>query len=339
MIFLAIGGYSVPTVAVVIPCWNAERWVTRAIQSSLDQDYPDLEVIVIDDGSHDGSLDVIRSFGSRIRWLSTQHGDACSARNAGLKMTTAEYVCFLDADDYLLPWNIGNMMATANGKPDLVIDRLRLDLVDNHIQIRELPFCQEDEPKDYIRRWLLGDNANTAAILWRRSFLADIGNWNEGMPRLQDLELAIRGFLAGPIISLCTNGGSVYVKHDSPDRISQRRSRYILESDQRYLAGLSAQLFPYTADIHYALGVRCYRLAAMAYQHGAIDIAEDHLRMARTCGLTGHIGTAYHRILVALCGYRYKVFISTWINLILARIRRAWSHGPLGHSILPLWIF
>ena len=328
-----------PTVAIVIPCWNAERWITRAIQSSLDQDYPDLEVIVIDDGSDDASLDVIRSFGSRIRWMLTQHSDACSARNAGLKMTTAEYVCFLDADDYLLPWYIGKMMATTDRKPDLVIDRLRLDFVNNHIQIRELPFCQEDAAHDYIRRWLVGDNAQTSSILWRRSFLAGVGNWNEGMPRLQDLELAIRAFLAGPRISLCTNGGSVYVNDGSPDRISQRCSRNVLDSDQRYLAALAAQLLPYPADVHYALGVRSYRLAAMAYQHGAIDIAEEHLRMARTCGVTGHIGTAYHRIFVALCGYRGKVFISTWVKLTLARIRRAWAHRHLSSSILLSLVF
>ena len=55
-------------VSILIPCYNAERWVGEAVQSALDQTYPKKEIIVVDDGSTDRSLDVIKSFGPRIRW-------------------------------------------------------------------------------------------------------------------------------------------------------------------------------------------------------------------------------------------------------------------------------
>jgi glycosyltransferase involved in cell wall biosynthesis len=57
-----------PLVSIIIPCYNAEEYVSEAIESALRQTYSNKEVIVIDDGSTDGSLDVIRSFGSRVRW-------------------------------------------------------------------------------------------------------------------------------------------------------------------------------------------------------------------------------------------------------------------------------
>lgn len=90
-------------VSVIIPCYNAERWVAEAIQSCLDQTYSPIEVIVIDDGATDRSLEVIKSFGQRIRWETGPNRGGNCARNRGLALSKGQYVQFLDADDYLLP--------------------------------------------------------------------------------------------------------------------------------------------------------------------------------------------------------------------------------------------
>ena len=57
-----------PLVSILIPCFNAERWIKQAIESALEQSYPNTEVIVIDDGSEDGSLEIIKGFSEKIRW-------------------------------------------------------------------------------------------------------------------------------------------------------------------------------------------------------------------------------------------------------------------------------
>src|ERR1700738_2604870 len=93
--------YELPSLAVVIPCWNAERWVARTIQSVLNQNYRKLELIVIDDGSTDGSVEIIRSFGDKILWATGANSGACAARNRGLAAVRSEYVLFLDADDHM----------------------------------------------------------------------------------------------------------------------------------------------------------------------------------------------------------------------------------------------
>src|SRR5262249_22564429 len=87
-----------PSISVVIPCWNAERWISRAIKSVLGQDYPNLEIIVIDDGSTDNSLEIVKSFGDKVRWWTGPNRGACVARNTGLAMADCTYVMFLDAD-------------------------------------------------------------------------------------------------------------------------------------------------------------------------------------------------------------------------------------------------
>lgn len=76
-----------PSVSIVIPCYNAEAYIAESIDSALGQTYPNCEVIVIDDGSTDGSLEVIKSFGNRIRWRYGPNEGGCAARNRGVKVS------------------------------------------------------------------------------------------------------------------------------------------------------------------------------------------------------------------------------------------------------------
>src|SRR5690242_7347043 len=96
----------VTTVSAVIPCYNAERWIGEAIQSCLNQTYSPIEVVVIDDGSTDHSLAVIKSFGHKIKWETGPNRGGNHARNRGFTLSVGKYVQFLDADDYLLPQKI-----------------------------------------------------------------------------------------------------------------------------------------------------------------------------------------------------------------------------------------
>jgi glycosyltransferase involved in cell wall biosynthesis len=87
------------TVSCVIPVWNGEAYLAPAIESVLAQTHAPLEVIVVDDGSTDGTPGVIGAFGDRIVGLRQDNGGHGAARNAGLRAARGEYVAFLDADD------------------------------------------------------------------------------------------------------------------------------------------------------------------------------------------------------------------------------------------------
>lgn len=88
-----------PLVSVVIPAYNCARFVREAVDSALAQDYPALEVIVVDDGSSDDTGLVLASYGTRIRLFSQPNRGCAAARNAGVAHARGRYIAFLDGDD------------------------------------------------------------------------------------------------------------------------------------------------------------------------------------------------------------------------------------------------
>jgi glycosyltransferase involved in cell wall biosynthesis len=103
-------------VSVVVSCFNYERYVGAAIASALAQADSDVEVIAVDDGSSDGSREVIESFGDRVTPVFMDNGGQASALNAGFAASCGERVIFLDADDVLLPGAAGAVAANVRGE-------------------------------------------------------------------------------------------------------------------------------------------------------------------------------------------------------------------------------
>ncbi len=93
-----------PLISIIMPVYNVERYLEDSIESIIKQTYHNIEVICINDGSTDSSLEILESYAkhdSRIRIISQENHGASSARNAGLKVATGEYVYFFDSDDTL----------------------------------------------------------------------------------------------------------------------------------------------------------------------------------------------------------------------------------------------
>lgn len=100
-----------PTVSVVIPAYNAARYAEAAVDSVLGQKYKDVEVLVVDDGSTDGTEAVLSRYGNAIRYLRQRNGGVSAARNRGIQESTGRYVAFLDADDTWFPDKLGRQIA------------------------------------------------------------------------------------------------------------------------------------------------------------------------------------------------------------------------------------
>ena len=89
-------------ISVIIPAYNADRTIRRCIQSVLDQTYTEWEMIIVDDGSKDDTLDICQSYDdNRIRVLHKENGGVSSARNHGLKFAQGDYIAFIDSDDFI----------------------------------------------------------------------------------------------------------------------------------------------------------------------------------------------------------------------------------------------
>src|SRR5215208_2989974 len=100
-----------PLVSVLVSNYNYEHFLEEAVDSALKQTYSKLEVVVVDDGSTDGSRELIESYGDRVIPVLKENGGQASACNAGFRASKGEIVIFLDADDVLLPDTVGKVVA------------------------------------------------------------------------------------------------------------------------------------------------------------------------------------------------------------------------------------
>lgn len=184
---------SSPQVSIIIPCYNAKKHVAEAIQSALDQTHPNCEVIVIDDGSTDGSLDVIKSFGDRIRWETGANRGGCAARNRGLELSKGEWIQFLDADDFISLDKIQKQVQRLMVLPEGSIAAC------SWVHFTENKDVIPAEVRDYwkgfesgvdllVEMWLQGGYLTNNCWLVPRRVVDAVGGWNESLLADQDGE-------------------------------------------------------------------------------------------------------------------------------------------------------
>ena len=104
-------------VSIVTPTYNAARFLEETIQSVLNQDYPHIEYIVIDGGSTDGSLDILRKYEGRLRWHSGPDGGQTDAINKGFLQSTGSVFAYLCADDTYLPGAVSTAVRHLRANP------------------------------------------------------------------------------------------------------------------------------------------------------------------------------------------------------------------------------
>lgn len=117
-----------PLVSIIVPVYNLEKVVPRCLNSLLAQTYNDIEIIVVDDGSKDASLDICKEYSKkdpRVTVMSKENGGVSSARNLGLDNTRGEYIVFVDSDDFVLPTYIESIVnGFAISNADIVVTRM-----------------------------------------------------------------------------------------------------------------------------------------------------------------------------------------------------------------------
>ena len=106
-------------VSVIIPVWNGERFLAEAVESVLKQTYAPHEVIVVDDGSTDGSAEVAKSFGALVRYYFQARRGAAAARNHGVELSRGNFIAFLDADDIWVKDKLARQMKSFEDNPEL----------------------------------------------------------------------------------------------------------------------------------------------------------------------------------------------------------------------------
>lgn len=119
-------------VSVVLPTYNRERFLGEAIAGALGQTWPHLEILVVDDGSTDGTRELVETLAAqdaRIRYLPQANGGVSAARNRALELATGDYIAFLDSDDVWVPWKIEVQVKFLEARPDVGMVWTNMDAI------------------------------------------------------------------------------------------------------------------------------------------------------------------------------------------------------------------
>lgn len=209
-------------ISIVIPVYNREQFILECLESVTKQNYRPLEIIIVDDGSTDKSLEIINDFiestienDLRIKIIKQINSGAPTARNAGLKIANGEFIQFLDSDDLLLPDKLSSQVSAFKPETNIVYSKAQF-FIDSPKNIKDKYWGRKltGEDKDYFEfPW------QTMCALYRRSYLIDnLMFWNEDLKIHQDWDFSIRHVIATDKIVFLDEVNSLYRSHDT-DRI------------------------------------------------------------------------------------------------------------------------
>ena len=218
---------------IIIPCFNAEAYLAQAIGSALEQTLAPHQIIVVDDGSTDGSLALARKFEQacegQVRVHSERSGNAARTRNIGASLSDADALMFLDADDVLAPDALAALAGALAQQPDGIAacPWRRLKLIDGTWTSRP-PSCAPRRPdQDALAAWLTGWYYPPCAMLWSRTAFVESGRWDEEIAMNQDGDLVMRALAYGFPLQEATSGTAYYrALPEGEVSLSSRKSSY-----------------------------------------------------------------------------------------------------------------
>ena len=181
-----------PLVSVVIPTYNNARFVVEAVESVLAQTYDRYEVIAVDDGSTDDTLERLSRFGPPVRTLSQENQGPPFARNTGIRAGTGELVAFLDSDDLWLPDKLERSVAALTADPEagVVYTNFRMHELETGLRYQVPTYRMSGRMAQNLFRECRG--VSTSTIVCRRECFDKVGLFDEELFRAQDWDLFIR---------------------------------------------------------------------------------------------------------------------------------------------------
>ncbi|MEL6440749.1 MAG: glycosyltransferase [Cyanobacteria bacterium J06621_8] len=186
-----------PTVSVIIPAYNCDRYIVQAVESVLSQEQCSYELIVIDDGSTDQTEDLLKSYGDRLNYIKQENQGVAAARNHGIEVAQADFVAFLDADDYFLPGKLARQAQILLQRPDLGMIHSGWQRVDEqgHKLLDVSPW--EQIPELNLATWLRWKPVLPSAMMFRREWLQYVGGFDPRFPPAEDTNLVLKLALKG----------------------------------------------------------------------------------------------------------------------------------------------
>ncbi len=219
-----------PLVSAVVATYNRADLVAQTLDSILAQSYSNLEVIVVDDGSTDGTGEMIRErYGDRVRYFRQDNAGPSAARNWGIEQARGEYIAFLDDDDLWLPTKIERQVAALQRAPDCVVCYARCEVLGDDGAGTGEVFAVSDEGRsgDVFTLVLRRTAMLLPTVLVRRAALDEVGLFDPALPIGEDTDLFLRLTLDYPAVYLRETLALVREHEGRKTRDDMRRGRHL----------------------------------------------------------------------------------------------------------------
>lgn len=240
-------------VSVVIPCYNQAHFLGEAIESVLAQTYPQLEIVVVDDGSPDNAREVAAGY-LGVRYVRQANQGLAAARNTGLRHSTGAYLVFLDADDRLLPHAVETGVHQLQTHPEYAFAAGHVNLIAGDGSALPTPdptSMGTDHYADFLRGnqiWTLG------VVVYRRPVLAAVGEFDPSVSAAADYDMSLRIARRYP---LCIHDEVVleYRRHaanmTANVALMARAEITVLRRQRRYVQGDPGRTAAHRAGLRY----------------------------------------------------------------------------------------
>ncbi|MBC7489959.1 MAG: glycosyltransferase [Glaciimonas sp.] len=185
-----------PRLTIITPSYNQGQFLEETILSVLNQDYPNLEYIVIDGGSTDSSVEIIKKYEHRLAyWVSEKDKGQADAINKGLAMANGEIIGWINSDDIYLPWSFRNAISFLNNNKDISMVSGGRMLINEKTDVIGFSFPTSYNPRN-------GYTIAQETVFWRSSVNRTIGVLDEKLHFAMDVDFFIRIYLSFKIATI-----------------------------------------------------------------------------------------------------------------------------------------
>jgi glycosyltransferase involved in cell wall biosynthesis len=320
-------------VSIIIPSYNALPFIKDTLQKVFDQSYDNYEVIVIDDGSADGTLEFLHTLDyPKLLVKSNKGKGACAARNYGFEISTGEYIQYLDADDFFSSEKIGEQVQLLEQNKDkiAVCSTVHFNMNPKEGIITDKDFLYSTDDSVGFLLNLYGSSGKhsmvqTSAWLTPRALINKAGLWDVSLHKDQDGEFFCRVVMQSKGVVYASNGLNYYRKHKGGNNIANKKEQKHIESQLKALNFKKDQLSDVseTNEFKSAFALQYKILAINAYP----DFKQVYKKSMQTSNALG--GSNYVPVLGGKVIETIK-FILGWKS---AKLFRLFLHRVRGRLI------
>tara|TARA_R110000868_G_scaffold159_2_gene1536 strand:- start:95243 stop:96196 length:954 start_codon:yes stop_codon:yes gene_type:complete len=234
-------------ISIIIPTYNSEATLSRAIMSAINQSYENTEIIVIDDGSSDNTKELIKKYRHPIKYIYQVNSGVASARNNGVSAATGEYIAFLDADDLWNPSKLTHQFNAFTNHPQIALCTTKFTKY-NHFDLDTTPNSPVNETTTKIiskfEKIFIDPYFGTPSIMMRKSLFLELGGFDTHYETAEDIDLWLRAAYGREVAVISPHNLTIVV--DTKNSLSKRSDQITFSNNLKIIDAFCSQHHDFT---------------------------------------------------------------------------------------------